>query len=140
MHKDLGSEIWMHRPLSPQLLLYAAMDIKMIAILYHHFRRVRWLSSPHLLDQCRRYVSLHQERGRVERGNHYRSNGFLPLDILDDLSEARVPCSGCRRELSRQHYMGREKEIGHKCRVCTVVDLKLIADEEKARKKKRTRG
>ncbi|EIN13050.1 hypothetical protein PUNSTDRAFT_131272 [Punctularia strigosozonata HHB-11173 SS5] len=140
MHRNLGSAFWMDRPLSSQLLHYAAQDIKMISLIYEHFTTAGLLKDnmlPLLLDQCKRYVSLHQQSGRVEQGNSFRSNGFLPLDILKMPSQDRRVCSGCNRFISAKYF-----NVGDKCRVCQAVILKemLARDKELEKTRKTTKN
>jgi exonuclease 3'-5' domain-containing protein 1 len=140
MHQNNGSALWMARPISAQMLSYAANDIHAIAALYEHFCTSGWLrpaDTDHLLACSARYVSIHDARGPVDQADVFRKGGpFLPLDILTEPTGDTRQCQSCLRELSLRHFEvspGRARRLQGWCRACTALDLKQRLDKEKAR-------
>jgi exonuclease 3'-5' domain-containing protein 1 len=126
----------MDRPLSTQLLNYAAHDIYAIAALYEHFRVVKYIPKDctSLLRWSNRYISVHLARGPPHRDDIYRKGPFLPLDIITSPSGPQVECKGCMRSLSASHFeldSRKERTIAF-CRVCEAMKVKANNDAKKA--------
>jgi len=105
MHKSMGSAMWSYRPLSEQLLQYAAKDILLIGVLYPHFCRSGWIPRDPvqyavLLAQCQRYVSAHVEQGKSANADVFRPCGIVPLDVLTEPFGPKFICFACNRALS----------------------------------------
>lgn len=109
MHKVLGSSVWAARPLTHQLLQYAARDILLIGVLYPHFCRSGWiprqpLTFGALLSQCQRYVSAHVEQGKSADSDVFRPCGIIPLDVLTIPHKPKFVCFACNRSLSASAF------------------------------------
>ena len=135
MHHDKGSAMWMERPLSQQLLCYAANDVHIISLLYHHFQKVGWLSTkaqPDLLEQSARYVTMHANKERLDGTNMFFCHSFLPFNILTECANSAKRCRGCTRVVSQIHFEGRHSP---NCRVCQAVIWKKRVKGERDQKK-----
>jgi hypothetical protein len=121
MHRSDGGALWMHRPLSHDLLCYAAHDVHAIKSLYLHFCAAEWLlpsTLPTLFHQSARYIWVHDKGGHITPADIFRRGSLLPLDILCQPAGCRRVCQGCSRHLSIQHF-GSFKL----CRVCKATEL-----------------
>ncbi|KAL5498053.1 hypothetical protein ACEPAH_2984 [Sanghuangporus vaninii] len=152
LHSDNLSGIWMQRPLSDELLEYAASDIKRIAKLYDHFAECGYLKQREkLLDLSSLYVSMHHKTGKPDPENIYLRGPFLPLSIsleINSTCDVHAPasskeCSGCGRTISEHHfpYELTTKNKGKKipdgkmdenvapraslCKICTLIVKKM---------------
>jgi exonuclease 3'-5' domain-containing protein 1 len=138
MHKANGGVPWMERPLSSQLIQYAANDIYAIDLLYKFFLQKNWIklnTLPLLLDQSKRYVSTQWQQGRTERTHPFRIGALVPLDVLKSPQTTLERCSGCERMLSLPCFEHkRQSGILRKsrCRLCNVIATKkrLPCDED----------
>ncbi|KAI0087170.1 ribonuclease H-like domain-containing protein [Irpex rosettiformis] len=109
MHKALGSSMWAFRPLTEQLLQYAARDILLIGVLYPHFIRSGWIpmdppNFSSLLTQCQRYVSAHVEQGKSTETDIFKPSCIIPLDVLTEPSGPKYLCFACNRALSETAF------------------------------------
>lgn len=105
MHKSVGSRMWKDRPLTEQLLQYAAKDILLIGILYAEFCKLGWIPRfPsdyfYLLGQCERYISAHRDQGKSVQEDIYKPCGVMPLDVLEHPVGTKYQCSACHRWMS----------------------------------------
>jgi len=138
-HKSNSSGIWMERPLTSELLTYAAGDIERIAALYSHFNEMGYLEDAHLADllsRSARYVGLFRFIGRPNSENRFWRSALLPLGILQGADEQLRVCDGCRRGLpedcfSTSTHDHHEDQIEGKsqsrlpnCRVCCFIFAK----------------
>ena len=101
--------MWEQRPLTEQLLQYAAKDILLIGILYADFYRRGWIPRTpkeftSLIIQSQRYVSAHREQGKSPPTDVFKPCQVMPLDVLDDPIGALYPCLSCHRWLSLSAY------------------------------------
>jgi exonuclease 3'-5' domain-containing protein 1 len=139
MHKVLGSEMWAHRPLTEQLLQYAARDILLIGVLYPHFIRSYWIPRipalyEILLSQCHRYISAHVAQGKSSDTDPFRPCGIVPLDVLTEPDGPQSLCFACHRSLSRTAFETRpytydgqptkQLQRSTRCRLCFALALK----------------
>jgi hypothetical protein len=146
MHHTGGSAFWMQRPLPAQLLQYAANDIFLLSQLYNYFLKRRWIREANfsdLLTQCKRYVSMHKEQGRMDESDYFRRGPLLPLDILSTMGPlAQGECMSCGRRLSKHAYeIGIWSENGTsesfelrrmRCRRCHVVAIqRRLTDDDR---------
>ncbi|KAJ3554005.1 hypothetical protein NM688_g3324 [Phlebia brevispora] len=109
MHKSIGSRMWVERPLTEQLLQYAAKDILLIGILYAQFSKQGWIPRLpsdyyYLLGQCQRYVSAHREQGKSAAVDAFKPCQIMPLDVLDHPVGPKYRCNACHRYLSLATY------------------------------------
>lgn len=109
MHHSIGSRMWVQRPLSEQLLQYAAKDILLIGILCAEFGKQGWLPQQqsdyqYLLGQCQRYVSAHRDQGKSAEADIFKPCQIMPLDVLDHPVGTTHVCAACRRSLSLAAY------------------------------------
>ena len=109
MHHSIGSRMWLERPLTEQLLQYAAKDILLIGLLYAEFAQQGWIPQEfpnyhRLLGQCQRYVSAHREQGKSGETDIFKPCQIMPLDVLDHPVGAKHRCAACRRSLSLAAY------------------------------------
>ncbi|KAL4252209.1 Ribonuclease H superfamily protein [Abortiporus biennis] len=107
MHKDNKGEMWMSRPLTEQLLQYAAKDIQLISMLCTDFIQRGWIPSDpttyhYLLRQCARYVSAHREQGKSTEQDVFRPTSIIPLDVLTEPTGNTHKCVACNRTKSEQ--------------------------------------
>ncbi|KAL5478239.1 hypothetical protein ACEPAI_2423 [Sanghuangporus weigelae] len=157
LHTDNLSEIWMQRPLSDQLLDYAASDIKRIAKLYDHFVEHGYLKQrEQLLDLSSCYVSMHYKTGKPDPENIYLRGPFLPLSVsleINSTDDVRAPasskeCSGCGRTIPERHFpyelttknKGKKTPSGKMdenvapraslCKICTLIVKKMRCAEK----------
>lgn len=138
MHNSGGSAVWMERPLSEQLLCYAANDVRVIALLYDHFQEADWLSAkvqPDLLEQSARYVAMHSSKERVDRTDMFLCHPFLPFDILTERQNSAKRCRACKRMVSQVHFGGAKGQRSSHCRMCQAVVLRKKVQEERDLKK-----
>ncbi|KAI0752944.1 ribonuclease H-like domain-containing protein, partial [Daedaleopsis nitida] len=136
MHRSMGSEMWLRRPLPEKLLAYAAHDITLVAKLLASFVRGRWISAENqseLLAQSARYVRTLASR-RVKELHDRRSLGlFVGLDVLSDPEDCegrdseRHVCEGCEQTLTLRCFAtstgragGGEKRMTF-CRLCALL-------------------
>ncbi|KIP09340.1 hypothetical protein PHLGIDRAFT_333751 [Phlebiopsis gigantea 11061_1 CR5-6] len=146
MHKDKGCEMWLRRPLTEQLLQYAAKDILLIGVLYPHFQRSGWIPNDHteyvrLLEQSRRYISAHREQGKSTDLDVFRPCALMPLDTLAEPLGPLHRCTACNRFLSYSAFEtceGAAPSSGShlasstriallrrpRCRLCSILALK----------------
>ncbi|TDL16867.1 hypothetical protein BD410DRAFT_730761 [Rickenella mellea] len=129
MHSAGQSITWMYRPLPSTLISYASHDLQMIASLYNHFNNRGYLSDlPTLLEQSKRFVSIHRDRGRPTRNNIYRSSNLLPLGILHPIEGPTKLCDKCNRPLSSEHFptVGKGLQSGRRatCKVCQILTVR----------------
>uniref|UniRef100_A0A0W0FDP5 Uncharacterized protein n=1 Tax=Moniliophthora roreri TaxID=221103 RepID=A0A0W0FDP5_MONRR len=102
---NVDHDSWMTRPLSKKHLFYAANDVYLIDLLLAHFEAAGYIDDE-LSVQSARYITIWGDF-QPQRDNTFRSNPFLPLEILTYEDNApRRPCSGCRRNLSPTAYPG----------------------------------
>jgi exonuclease 3'-5' domain-containing protein 1 len=127
MHRENCSDMWMQRPLPPELLAYAAQDVVAIGTVYEHFKATSCVTAGNiesLLDQSARYMTLHGDCGRLSPDNRYSKSPFLPLDIITPVTKKHDKCRTCERELSRKHYETNKKgKRVLQCRLCVAIDL-----------------
>lgn len=130
MHRNNGSAFWLQRPLSSQLLRYAANDIVAIDIIYKYFLQRRWISAqtlPTLLSQSARYVVTQWNQGRADNDNIYRMGVLFPLDILASPAGSLVACSACNRQMSLPCFTQRQMPthiMRHsKCKLCNILTV-----------------
>lgn len=129
----------MERPLTDELLAYAAGDIERITALYEHFNKMGYLEEallPELLSQSERYVAFFRSIGRPSSGNRFWRSALLPLGILRGADEELQVCDCCQRGLSadcfrREEHDGSNKGVTQSsCRVCCFISAK---DDYKAK-------
>lgn len=148
----------MQRPLSEELLEYAASDIHRIAKLYDHFVEHGYLKRREQLREISsNYVRMHRDTGKPDSETIYRRGPFLPLTISLEIKgkraqESSKECFGCRRMIPERHFPlatpGKNK--GEKknekkdaprtemCKLCTLIDAKVkFAEKRKAEKAKK---
>ncbi|KAI0685374.1 ribonuclease H-like domain-containing protein [Cytidiella melzeri] len=148
MHKALGSAMWASRPLTEQLLQYAARDILLIGVLYPHFIRSQWIPREPalfftLLDQCQRYVSAHIEQGKCTDKDIFKPCGIIPLDVLTEPFGPRYLCFACNRPLSRTAFETKQDTHSQaskpaarnalrsaRCRLCVALAFKKYPKTE----------
>ncbi|KLO14445.1 hypothetical protein SCHPADRAFT_939514 [Schizopora paradoxa] len=135
-HASNSTEIWMQRPLTDELLAYAAGDIERITALYEHFLKTGYLEDallPDLLSQSARYVGFFRSIGRPSDENRFWRSALLPLGILQATGEELQVCGGCKRALSKACYPlplqetnrnDQEDQLPY-CRVCTFISAKF---------------
>lgn len=128
MHRANGGAPWLNRPLSPQLLKYAANDIRAMLLLYTLFLQRNWInlsSLPKLKDQSKRYIIAQQQQGRSDDTNAFRMGCLLPLDVLTPPTGTLEYCLGCKRDLSLHSFENLWKEgtivRRPRCRLCAVI-------------------
>jgi len=136
MHKDNGSTIWLERPLSPQLLAYAAHDIELIAVLYDHFKAICWITptnEPTLMAQSLRYAHSLSHQGRVPEDDVFGSSAVLPLDVLTEPRGLKFPCHGCHRMQSLYCFSVKKqnKKPLSRTNICRICQIKLLIKEKK---------
>ncbi|CAL1710956.1 unnamed protein product [Somion occarium] len=133
MHKDNKSDVWMQRPLTEQLLQYAAKDIQLISMICTDFIQKGWIPSDphayyHLLAQCARYVSAHREQGKSGETDAFRPTAIMPLDVLTEPWGMQHQCVACRRSLSVSCYQVLEDGLYRwrrpRCSLCHVLAMK----------------
>lgn len=133
MHKDNQGEKWMERPLSEQLLQYAAKDIQLISMLCTDFIMKGWVPSDPsryypLLRQCERYVSAHYEQGKSDESDPFRPTGVIPLDVLTEPDGVKYRCLACNRSLSGTCFPWATNGISNwrrpRCSLCHVLAIK----------------
>lgn len=105
MHKNDGCAMWLQRPLTYQLLQYAAKDIFLIGVLYPEFLRRGWIPNDpvqngRLLGQCARYISAHVQQGKSPEENIFRPCAIVPLDVMYEPVGPFHKCCACSRSLS----------------------------------------
>ncbi|KAI0686581.1 ribonuclease H-like domain-containing protein [Earliella scabrosa] len=104
LHKQNGSEIWMHRPLPEALLQYSARDVEIIARLYARLReKGGYLSNPdELKAMSARYMRVYPTRELKAMHVPLHLSRFLPLDVLEEPppDAPRYRCVRCERMLS----------------------------------------
>ncbi|EKM53235.1 uncharacterized protein PHACADRAFT_197657 [Phanerochaete carnosa HHB-10118-sp] len=105
MHKNRGCDMWLRRPLTEQLLQYAAKDILLIGVLYPHFDRNGWIPKDDagyncLMRQCRRYISAHREQGKSSETDVFGPCSIMPLDTVTEPFGPLHRCHACNRSLS----------------------------------------
>ncbi|KAL4063812.1 ribonuclease H-like domain-containing protein [Scleroderma yunnanense] len=136
MHKANGSTIWLERPLSPQLLAYAAHDIELLGTLYEHFKEICWITpanEPTLMAQSLRYAYSLSHQGRVAEDNVFGSSAVLPLDVLTEPRGLKVPCHGCHRMQSLHCFsvLKHNSKPHSRTNICRVCQIKLLIKEKK---------
>lgn len=152
----------MQRPLSNELLEYAAADITRIAGLYDHFHERGYLKHmDHLRQLSSRYVTMHQASGRPDQNNVFLRGPFLPLTIPLSLNPRRAApgterskeCSGCKRTILEQHFPVASKKKSRKetlagktaarlstCKICTFILVRAeYVEKQQAEKAEMTR-
>ncbi|KIJ62295.1 hypothetical protein HYDPIDRAFT_158115 [Hydnomerulius pinastri MD-312] len=134
MHKTNGSDMWLERPLLPQLLQYAAHDIEMIGALYEHFKQQSWITPTNtddLVDQSMRYAYSMYYQGRVADDHIFGSCAVLPLDILREPRGLIVPCQDCNRMQSLHCFTINKsgRKIIGRTNICRVCQIKLLIKE-----------
>jgi exonuclease 3'-5' domain-containing protein 1 len=142
MHRETGGSLWLQDPIPPELLAYAAHDIRAIATIYEHFLSVGWLpksSRAALLAQSARYLDIHERPPASD--NIFRRGPLLPLDILTEPALEKETCHGCVRQLSRGHFHVEPQDATRLafCRVCEAAKLLAQKDEKRALGKTLTR-
>ncbi|KAI0079780.1 hypothetical protein K474DRAFT_1616836 [Panus rudis PR-1116 ss-1] len=139
MHKNNQSDMWMQRPLTEQLLRYAAMDIQLISMLCTAFIQKGWIpSDPYryneLLTQCARYVSAHREQGKSAETDVFRPTGVMPLDVLTTPWGSLQKCIACHRSLSPSCFETTTDGINRwrrpRCTLCQVLAMKHRLDHD----------
>ncbi|KAI0759903.1 ribonuclease H-like domain-containing protein [Irpex lacteus] len=107
-------EIWgSARPLPAEYIKYAAMDIEMIAALYQAFLSRRYIAPSNVISltaKSSRYISFWADRQptTATRKNYFVGNAFLPLELVDDISDyaaanpggQKRKCGRCKRWLT----------------------------------------
>lgn len=148
MHTNNLSDFWMRRPLTKELLKYAADDIKRIAALYDTFVAKGYVSGTNrqrLLEQSARYVSTWRNVGRpdpMDTTFRFRKCPYLPFGALDISEHTKVTegvsseCSTCGYALELRHfpfissalnvrngrYIGSKNvEKSNMCKICTLI-------------------
>lgn len=133
MHKDKKADMWIQRPLSEQLLQYAAKDIQLISMLCTKFIQKGWIPTAilpyqELLQTCARYISAHIEQGKSAEMDPFRPTGLMPLDVLLPPSGFCYKCAGCNRTLSATCYAidtdGFYRYRRPRCNLCHVLAMK----------------
>ncbi|KDQ53925.1 hypothetical protein JAAARDRAFT_182707 [Jaapia argillacea MUCL 33604] len=132
MHKANKTGVWMDRPLSHQLLRYAATDIYLLSILHESFTEKGWLF-PAVIDtissQSQCYISMFQGVDVVEDGV-FRPGPLINLRHLHTKPEDLVHvCAGCRCRLAVDVFVTRTRRFGEsrrvqrlsRCRVCNLM-------------------
>lgn len=138
-----GSSAWLDRPLTPDFLTYAALDIyKLSALqnLFHHPRSTRPntvlshvvraddpLIASSNLDQIvavsDRSLRVHEPERRAA-DDPYHQHAYLPSEVLEvgegELRE--VPCPGCKRLLKESSWA---MSLSRVCKVCWAVERRL---------------
>ncbi|TFY62130.1 hypothetical protein EVG20_g6818 [Dentipellis fragilis] len=134
MHKKLGSEFWMARPLSEKLLRYAANDIVMIAYLFAAFQRRGYIPSTtedagKLIAMSNQYVSRNCNRGwRLAQDNVFNPKNLLMVAALQPPQGRSFECDGCGLVFVISCYEVRTNALGGRerkahCRVCDAIIL-----------------
>ena len=126
------------RPLPAEYIKYAAMDIEMIAALYGVLCSRQYIAPRNILSltmKSARYIAFWADRQPTTafRGNHFIGNAFLPLEVVDNISDtvASVPehlkrkCSKCVRMFTTASISYPPARPGRPsqptCRVCLAV-------------------
>ncbi|KAI0800005.1 ribonuclease H-like domain-containing protein [Fomes fomentarius] len=105
LHKTMGSEMWVQRPLPEMLLQYAAHDIHLIAQLYYDFTGAGWITAysfPTLRDRSARYLRTYTSCAVKQRHDKRKLSLFVPLGVLDLSSARNEPIQELELELSGQ--------------------------------------
>ncbi|KZT25954.1 hypothetical protein NEOLEDRAFT_1113821 [Neolentinus lepideus HHB14362 ss-1] len=132
MHRANGSALWLERPLSKQLLRYAATDIYLISLLLEDFNQRGWVNAENFNElrlHSQRYVAMFQDGGRLDPGNVFQKGPLIMLsEIVAKAEEAKHKCSGCGRRKPiycfETRYANAEMQRMPRCRVCTVIAMK----------------
>ncbi|EJD01980.1 uncharacterized protein FOMMEDRAFT_157145 [Fomitiporia mediterranea MF3/22] len=142
------------RPLSSELLSYAASDIVRIAGLYDHFLGHGYLEPmEQLWELSARYVSIHRTSGKPDDNDIFVRGPCLPLSIsLSETSGSTVSivdgsgraCSGCRRTIAIYNFPFVSLRKKHKskigddnqerspmCKICMLILAKIEYKEGK---------
>jgi len=137
MHRRNDTQLWMNRPLLEKLLCYAAADIYLITLLYEDFASKGWLYlGSKFFGRCNRYVSMHEEHGRIRKDTRrFRAGPLMPLGILNggELRNCwKTQCITCGRSLTLFAFetdgQGSRRQV---CRLCWAVAAKyrFVCDE-----------
>jgi len=109
MHKAGNSFLWLDRPLSLQLLQYAANDIYLIYSVFSQFLIRGWINSSAagmrvLLEQSSRHVACYKNRNYKMAEEQLGASRVIHMDVLINWSansnNARHQCLRCHRLLS----------------------------------------
>ena len=130
-HTRDETEFWIRRPLTGDLLEYAAFDILQLRAL-HKFYRPRLSNYTHIAAESKRYVELYKDELRPKHA-WYVDHGILPQEILERSPEVKAlhdkygtrTCGGCKRELHQDsyRYLFRSWTSGQLCCTCTRAKL-----------------
>ncbi|KAK7448127.1 hypothetical protein VKT23_013886 [Stygiomarasmius scandens] len=121
--------LWLMRPLPKTLKFYAGNDLYLISLLLEHFQARSYISTD-LPTWSQSYISVWID-SQPYKGNSYRSNPFLPLEILPFDGQApsgkkipvKKPCFGCQRVLSLKSFPSDAELSPDFCLVCSAVQL-----------------
>ncbi|KAI0759905.1 ribonuclease H-like domain-containing protein [Irpex lacteus] len=116
--KRVDYQVWgAARPLPTDYITYAARDIEMIAALYEIFLSRNYITSrnlPSLSAKSSRYIKFWANRQpkTATRNDFFIGNAFLPLEVVDDISDtaASIPgeqkrqCRRCSRLLTHASF------------------------------------
>ncbi|THH29156.1 hypothetical protein EUX98_g5031 [Antrodiella citrinella] len=104
MHKAGNSQFWLHRPLPPNFLQYAATDIQMISLTYEYFLAKKWITRVNissLEQQSLIYTSYYHGRDKRDPAADLGTIRFLPLDVVHYHADAKqYQCHKCQRMLN----------------------------------------
>ncbi|KZV68852.1 hypothetical protein PENSPDRAFT_753815 [Peniophora sp. CONT] len=131
MHKRNESYRWMDRPLSPEMFLYAAGDVRAIAYLLKVFRSRQIIPTDtqllaHLKAKSERYVTCngaHTRTLEIAQGEFAPFAGsrvlFFPAALSGPLSKLLV-CRTCSSRLPLVCYQVRAGRRRVECRACVA--------------------
>ena len=132
--------LWLVRPIPFALLLYAAVDIRLIACLLSRLASLGFLSEDvgseeTLLSASARYVTrtgIIERQAWVRKTDPHQQRNLLVHDALFPPSTTRLEsCTQCHWNLPLSCF----ERIGllrkEHCRICVAGDLKTFADRTK---------
>ena len=132
LSKEKG--IWGRRPIAKTLLEYAAVETRVIFLLFNHFKQRLPLSDPlnreRLEISSERFAKYFRELP-TRTYDEYEKNGFLPLNVIPNVVCGRVDttkpradtrCFGCKKFFPRREFPRHQLQLGtQKCKVCKEV-------------------
>ncbi|KZV68870.1 hypothetical protein PENSPDRAFT_581778 [Peniophora sp. CONT] len=140
IHKRNQSVLWLVRPVPFALLLYAAIDIRLIACLLSRLTSLGFLSKEidtetTLLAASTRYVArtgLTERVPWVHKTDPHQQHNLLLRDALFPPPDTRPEsCAQCHLNLPLTCYEQDGLLRKEHCRICVAGDLKTFADRTK---------